>query len=168
MIAPSFTVVYECWRCGGFPRAFALSPIACGKCLRCAGSLRTIRTYPMRDLSDHRGSRASHIATIAACLAAVGAPAPRNARGEKESPFGFTVWRKNDTVMVFAATLTTCDPDVRARGYAAFARVCRERIPERAEKVLACVDRLLARYTGLPLASVEAWATDTTPAALAA
>lgn len=59
---------------------------------------------------------------------------------------------------VLASTLTMCDPDVRARAYRAFAVKARATLGERAERVIAGLDKILARYTGIDLADVPAWA----------
>ena len=161
MPATTFTTVHECFRCGGFKRAFStFSHTNGGRCLRCNGGLRTLVTKPVARMDEYIPAaerRARAIATIAKILEITGEPRVMDESGKAVSPWGFAYRVKGDDMMVFAAALTIAPEAVRVRGWRAFCAVARAKLGDRAERVIAKTRALAAEYAGTGSEGVGAW-----------
>ncbi len=167
-----FTIITECMRCHGFPRAFAtFGHIESGKCLRCGGSLRDVMVKPIHRIDDYCDGaaqrRAHAIAGIAKVLSLVGVKRVRVGK-VTQSAWGFDTWRKGDNERMFAAILSTAPADVRARGWAAFCKKIQATMPEKGVAPMLHIENLLVGYTGVSLAQMSAWLGETETQAVAA
>lgn len=154
-----FTMHTNCFRCGGMRRAFVTFQPNAGKCFRCNGLLREVFSKPVGRIGEYypgAEARTKSIREIAAALACVG-EVPKVENGVKVSPLGYDYHSNGDVIRTLCSALSYAPADVRRRGWTAFGKKLAEKFPADHAERKAASARILAKYTGVPVESIEAW-----------